>query len=84
MAQGVGELGNESAGTLKEKYISTGVEMQEVKKGVCWTEDKPQDPIAHCEMIWGWQKNIFQLKEATVFPQKTIISASKTLSTELY
>lgn len=33
MAEGVGELGNEPAGTLGEKRISTGVEIQGVKHG---------------------------------------------------
>ncbi len=80
--EGVGESGNEPAGTLKEKHISTGLEMQGGKQGVCWTEDKPPDPSPHWELIRGWENNIFQLKEAALFPQKTLISASNTLSTE--
>lgn len=83
MAEGVGESGNEPAGTLKEKRISAGVETQGVKRGVCWTEDKPSDPSTHRETIRGWEKKVFQLlKRPLYFHRKTLISASKTLSTE--
>lgn len=34
MAKGVGESGNEPAGTLTSTYFSTGVEIWEVKQGV--------------------------------------------------
>lgn len=77
MSEGVGESDNKPAGALKEKYISSRVETRGVKRGVFWTVPKPPDPSNHGEMIRGWGKNHFQLKEATLFPQKTLINSVK-------
>lgn len=64
---GVGESGNESAGTLQEKHIASGV-----KQGVCWTGDKPPDPGIHQEMIRGWEekKRLVQKKRGHYFHRK--------------
>lgn len=50
MAEGVGESGNEPAGTLTAKYFSTGVEIWEVKQGVL---DRRQTTSTHYEIIRG-------------------------------
>ncbi len=67
--EGVGESGNEPAGTVKERQISTGVEMHEVKQGMCSTEGIPWDPRILSKVIRGW-KPYFQTKRGQYFHRK--------------